>query len=354
LFPAQGALRFALDGFFALAVVIFMLVAGLEISCNELWRQRSAALRVSIGGLIVPLAVGVLSALALPEFFGLKQGVPQTALAFFFGLALSVSALPVIARILMDLKLYQHPIGYVVIASAMLDDLIVWMLFALLLGLLSQGSSAWSQALATAGMTLAVFVGTLTLLRSLAAWIGRQAGQQQRNERASLGFVMATALLCSVIVSTLGIHPNFGAFLFGLAIADSRLLSAESRRSLLTFASVVIAPVFFAGVGLRLDFYADFDLALVSAVFVLACASKLVGCSIGARLSAFSWPKSLAIGFAMNARGAVGIILGFTAFQADLISSQLLVALIVMALLTSMLSAGAMRFLLRKQLEEGV
>jgi mannitol/fructose-specific phosphotransferase system IIA component (Ntr-type) len=145
----------------------------------------------------------------------------------------------------------------------------------------------------------------------------------------------------------LGIHAIFGSFLVGIAIGDSVHLREQTRSILSQFISFSFAPIFFAGIGLRVNFYEHFDPLLAIAVILIACAGKVMGCMFGARLGGMSPRESWAVGFGMNARGAMEIILGLTALQQGLIDERMFVALVIMAIVTSMLSGPMMRWLLR-------
>jgi mannitol/fructose-specific phosphotransferase system IIA component (Ntr-type) len=156
-------------------------------------------------------------------------------------------------------------------------------------------------------------------------------------------FSISFALVSASITDWIGIHAIFGAFLAGVALGDSAHLRERTRSTVAEFVSSFFAPLFFALVGLHIDFVRQFDWVVVSMVLVIACIGKIAGCGFGARLAGVSARESLAIGFAMNARGSMEIILGLTAFQNGLIGERLLVALVFMALVTSMMSGPAIQ-----------
>ena len=145
----------------------------------------------------------------------------------------------------------------------------------------------------------------------------------------------------------IGVHAVFGAFLFGVAIGDSEHLTERSKDVISQFTMNIFAPLFFAFIGLRVNFAVNFDLPLILIVFTLACAGKIAGCTFGARISGLRLKESLAIGFGMNSRGAMEIILGLLALEYGVITENLFVALVIMAIGTTMLSGPVMEFLIR-------
>jgi mannitol/fructose-specific phosphotransferase system IIA component (Ntr-type) len=163
-----------------------------------------------------------------------------------------------------------------------------------------------------------------------------------------IGFATLGAFLCAALTEWIGIHALFGAFFWGIALGDTPHFRKDTRRILDGFIAFVFAPVFFATIGLRVDFVAHFDLNLVAVVLGVACLGKIAGAGLGAKLSGMSWRESTAVGFAMNARGAMEIVLGLTALQQGLIDERIFVALVVMALVTSMISGPVMQRLMRR------
>ncbi|WP_432822461.1 cation:proton antiporter domain-containing protein [Trichloromonas sp.] len=346
LFPAAGGGALALDGLMTLAITLFLLVAGMEVDLSTVWRQGRLALVVGLAGILIPFALGLGGAWYFPDLMGGDAGGDQLIFALFIATALSISALPVIARTLMDLNLYRSDLGMTIIAAAVFNDLVGWIVFAVILGLIGVGGASAGIA-ATIGMTLGFAVFMLTLGRALIhriiPWIHAHASWPG----GVLGFAMVLALVCSAFTEWVGVHAIFGSFLAGVALGDSGHLRQRTRATIAQFVSFIFAPLFFAGIGLRVNFIAHFDLGLVLLILVIACLGKVVGCGLGGRLAGMSVRESWALGFGMNARGAMEIILGLLALEYGLIGEPLFVALVVMALVTSLMSGPAMQRILR-------
>jgi mannitol/fructose-specific phosphotransferase system IIA component (Ntr-type) len=164
-----------------------------------------------------------------------------------------------------------------------------------------------------------------------------------------LGFAVTLALFGAAFTEFIGIHAIFGSFLVGVALGASSHLQERTRMMIDEFVSFIFAPVFFASIGLRVNFLTQFDASLALLVFVLACVGKLIGAGAGARWGGLPTRDCWAIGFAMNARGAMEIILGLLALEAGVIRQRLFVALVVMAIATSAMSGPLIRWTLRRR-----
>ncbi|MEM6391329.1 MAG: cation:proton antiporter [Planctomycetota bacterium] len=355
LFPTDGGspLRIAEEGFILMSATLLLLVVGLEVDLSTVWRQGRAMLLVAALGTAIPFIAGFSLASVLGDALGTgeRASASPTAFAVFVGLALSITALPVIAKILMDLNLAKSDLGMLVISSAMLNDLVGWIGFAVVLALLPAGVEAASAegygVLTTIGATLLFLVLMLTVGRWL---LHRLMPYIQANwswPGGVMAFVFVVALLCAALTEHLGIHSIFGAFVAGVAIGDSYHLRERTRDTISQFVTNIFAPVFFASIGLRINFVDAFDPMIVGIVLGVALTGKVLGCFAGAKLARLTTRESWAVGFGMAAQGAVGIILGNLARQAGLITDELLVAIVIMALGTSLLSGPVMQKVLR-------
>jgi mannitol/fructose-specific phosphotransferase system IIA component (Ntr-type) len=163
-----------------------------------------------------------------------------------------------------------------------------------------------------------------------------------------LGVAVILALLGAALTEWIGVHALLGAFLAGVAFGDSSHLRERTRATIDQFVTAGLAPLFFTTIGLSVDFAANFDLGLTALLIAIACAGKILGCAWGAARAGMERREAWAVGFAMNARGAMEIVLGMIALRAGLIGERLFVALVVMALVTSMMSGPLMARVLRR------
>ena len=347
LFPQAGGGALAIDGLMTLAITPFLLVAGLEVDLSTIWRQGRLAINVGLAGVLVPFAVGFGAAWYLPQLMGIEAGADPLLFALFMATALSISALPVIAKTLMDLNLYRSDLGMLVVAAAVFNDLVGWIIFAVILGMLGTGPAHELSIAQTIGLTLAFALVMLTVVRWLIHRVLPWIHAHTSWPGGVLGFALALALVAAAFTEWIGIHAIFGAFLAGIAIGDSRHLRERTRATIEQFVSFIFAPLFFAGIGLKVNFVTEFDPLLVLTVLVIATLGKVLGCGLAGRFSGMARREALALGFGMNARGAMEIILGLLALKYGLIGERLFVALVVMALVTSLMSGPLLQRVLR-------
>ena len=230
----------------------------------------------------------------------------------------------------------------VIIASAMFNDLIGWLIFSFILSLTNTGTDHMNL-----GYTILSIIGfgifmltigkkiidkTLPWMQTKLSWPG-----------GVLSISLGICLLSAAFTQSINIHAILGAFIAGIAFGDSVQLHEQAREIIHQFVTNFFAPLFFVSIGLKVNFIQNFDLTIVSIVLALAFVGKVLGASIGARIGGMSRNHSLAVGFGMNARGAMEIILGTLALNAGLISKPIFVALIIMALVTSITSGPLMK-----------
>ncbi len=344
LFPRTGNIPIALDGIFSLSVIMLLFVAGMEVQLSLVLKQGKVAVYTSLFSMVIPFFTGFAVAWFFPEIFSIsnEQG-PKLLFALFFGTALSISALPVIARILMDMNLFKTNIGMVIIASAMFNDLLGWLIFSFILSLTHTNDgehlSLWYTVIYIIGFGLFMLTIGKKIIDKTLPWMQTKLSWPGGVLSISLGI----CLLSAAFTEAINIHAILGAFIAGIAFGDSVHLREQAREIIHQFVTNFFAPLFFVSIGLKINFIENFDPLIVSIVLVLAFVGKVLGATIGARIGGMSKNHSLAVGFGMNARGAMEIILGTLALNAGLISKPIFVALVIMALITSLTSGPLMK-----------
>ncbi|MBK6939615.1 MAG: cation:proton antiporter [Planctomycetes bacterium] len=336
LFPSTGAAPIVLDGLGQIAIALFLLVAGMEVDLSTMRRRGRTAIAVAGAGMLVPFALGFGAARVFADALEVGSPLRGDAFAAFFGIASSISALPVIARILMDLHIYRSDFGMTIVAAAIVNDLVGWVAFAaLLMSLDGEHAGGW---VTTAGLAVGFTVVMLTVVRAAIhralPWVLAYAHWPTGILAASLG----VTLLSAAATQALGIHALFGAFLAGVALGDSTHMREHTKATIADFVHSFFAPLFFGAIALQLDLVRHFDGVMCAVVLAVACVGKIGGCGLAARLCGTPVREAVAIGAALNARGSMEIVLGLVALQAGIIGEALFVALILMALATSLLS----------------
>lgn len=345
LFPltTNSNVSLALDGIFSISVIMLLFVAGMEVQLSIVLRQGKAAITTGFGSMIVPFIVGFAAAYWLPSLFGMNlESSSRLLFALFLGTALSISALPVIARILMDMNLFKTKVGMIIIASAMFNDLVGWLFFSVILSMSGQSDNSlgigYTVIYIIAFGAFMLFIGRRIIDKTL-PWIQTKLSWPGGVLAMSLGL----CLLCAAFTESINIHAILGAFIAGIAIGDSVQLREQARDIIHQFVTNFFAPLFFVSIGLKVDFIDNFDAGIVMIILVLSYVGKVVGATGGALLGGLSKRNALAVAFGLNARGAMEIILGTLALNAGLISQPIFVALVIMAFITSLTSGPLMR-----------
>ena len=281
-----------------------------------------------------------------PEFFESTDPSRHLAYSLFMGTSMAITALPVIARILMDLNILKSRMGMLVISSAMITDLVGWLIFSVVLGMIGkeQNMSIVNTLLLTVGFTVAMLTIGRGIMNRALPWVNKNFAWPG----GLLSLSLALCFLGAAFTEYIGIHAVFGAFIVGVALGDSEHLSERAKEIIHQFINNIFAPLFFVAIGLKVNFIANFDIALTMAIIAIAFAGKIIGSGWGTRLGGFTWRESIAASFGMNARGAMEIILGLVALENGLIGERVFVSLIIMALVTSMTSGPLMKWVLKK------
>lgn len=345
LFPDDDRQAGLLLGLAWFGIVLLLMTTGVEIDLAVVRRQGRAALTTSIGSLLVPLGAGVALGWWLPDRFLGTDG-RRWIFAVFVGIALAISSLPVAARILADLGLLTRPIGQLVMAVAMTNDVIGWILLGLLAGLAETGSiSAFDLLLSVIGLaltTVAVLgIGPRVLDRALDAVRARDGGPA-----ASASVAVLFTVLVGAVTQAIGLEVVIGAFLAGIALGRSRLAADPVMHHLELVTAAVFAPLFFAVAGLRVDLGAlgRREVLLGAALITLvATAGKLIGSYIGARSGGLSAADAFGASAALNARGALEIVVATVGLTIGVLSDASYTAIVIMAIITSALAAPLLR-----------
>ncbi|MBI3794882.1 MAG: cation:proton antiporter [Nitrospinae bacterium] len=344
-----GESRLVMNGFTNIAIVLYLLVAGMDVDLKKVVRQGKTASYVGFMGVLFPFVMGYAAVMIFPNYLGYHIGVDKTVFALFFATALSISALPVIAKTLMDLNYYRTDVGMVIMTSAIFNDIVGWIIFSIILGRIGGADSM--------GLPVALVVLVVLLFTVLMLTVGRMAINKVLPRILAyaswpggvLGFAVSLGLLCAAFTEWVGIHAVFGAFMAGVALGDSEHMRKRTKETLDQFVSFIFAPLFFVGIGLKVNLFENFDPLLTLVVILLAFVGKVAGCGIGARLGGMPARESLAVGFGMNARGAMEIILALLALEHGLIGEKMFVSLVIMALTTSVVSGPMMQLVLKSK-----
>jgi Kef-type K+ transport system membrane component KefB len=326
-----------------LGLVFFMFLVGLEFDPRLIQGQLRSSIVISNTGIVVPFVLG--AAVALPLHAELApEGVALLPFALFLGTAMSVTAFPVLARILTERRLIRTRVGATALAAAAVDDVTAWCLLALVVGVAS------SQGLGTAALTTVLAIGYTALVwfvvRPILARLGPRAGQSVSSE--VVGLIFLALLASSLMTEWIGVHALFGSFVLGAAMPREGPLTSVLTEKMEDFVTVVFLPLFFAYSGLRTQIGLlddSWDWLLCGLLVVVASLGKFGGVSLVSRLSGFSLRDSAAIGILMNTRGLMELVVLNVGLDLGVISERLFTMMVLMALVTTWITSPLLLWL---------
>jgi Kef-type K+ transport system membrane component KefB len=331
LFPAAslGSLKM----FSQVGVILFMFLVGMDLDLRHLREKAHSAVMVSHASIMLPMLLGVARALFLYRSQA-PAGVAFSSFALFMGIAMSITAFPVLARILEERGLSKTPLGNASIACAAVDDVTAWCLLAVVVALAR--SHGMAPAFLTIGLAIA-FVGLMLLV--VRPWVDRTLAKTRLQGRTIMAGTVVFAFASAWVTEVIGIHALFGAFLAGVVAPSDRAFRAGLRERLEVLVSVL--PLFFAFTGLRTQIGLIDDAAswlMCAAVIAVAVAGKLGGSMFAARWTGMSWRDSFSIGALMNTRGLMELIVLNIGYDLGILSQKVFAVMVIMALVTTFMT----------------
>lgn len=342
-----------LSGLANIGVVLFMFIVGVELRAPEGTKaQVRSSITVGLSGIVLPLLLGLAAAPWLFPRFA-PHGIGFWPFALFIAAAMSVTAFPVLARILKDRTMTRTPAGRLALGAAVIDDATVWIFLAVVLTL--TGGNAHGGVGFTAVGALALIAVVFGALRPLYARLLRPRVGDGGYAPTALVWVLIGLLACAAAAEWIGLHAIFGAFLFGICLPrEDRLLEHLAGR-IEPLAITLLMPVLFAVAGQATSPSALAGAGLAGFVLVVGVAvlGKLLGCTLGARLSGHDWRDSLTVGSLMNARGLMELVVIKIGLDSGLIGPDLFTLLFGMTLVTTLMASPMVAWFHRERQAAG-
>jgi Kef-type K+ transport system membrane component KefB len=330
-----------------IGVILFLFLVGLELD-TDLLRQRSpAAATISVASMTTAFALGVMLALWLYPRLA-TAGVPFTRFALFLGVAMAVTAFPVLVRILTDRGLERTEVGALAITCAGIDDVAAWCLLAFVSSL---GGTRLGGAWSTVAWTIGYAAFVLAVVRPAVRGLVQRHERLDTPTQTSLGVLILAMLASALATEWIGVHALFGAFLLGGVVPHDSRLVRELGRKLQDLVVVLFLPVFFAFTGLRTQLNlveGAEQWGLCLAITLVACLGKFGGTAAAARWSGFRWDQSVALGALMNTRGLMELIVLNVGLDQGVISPTLFSMMVLMAVATTLAGAPVLDLLARR------
>jgi Kef-type K+ transport system membrane component KefB len=343
LFPQSSMASFEILS--TVGLILFLFLIGTEVNLEHLYQQRTTAALSSLMSILVPFAMGALLARSLHTRFA-PSGIGSAPFTLFLGIAMSITAFPVLARILEERGIQSSQLGTTAILCAAVDDVVAWILLAVALALIGVGGGSTSLSVRLIGLAVYLVV-MICVVRPMAARLVRLRESQDLSIEV-LSIMVAFAFASAAATDALGVHPLFGAFLAGLCFPRANPWLQEIRGRLEMLISVLLLPLFFALTGLRtrLDLLNKPTMWLWAAIVLMAATlGKIGGATAAARWSGQSWRDSLALGALLNTRGLVELIVLNIGYNVGVFSPTLFTMLVVMALVTTMCTSPLLNLL---------
>lgn len=321
-----------------IGVALFMFVVGLELDVQLLRQKAHTAIMVSHASIVVPFFLGV--ALSLFLFQSLAPANTSfTAFALFMGIAMSITAFPVLARILEDRGLSRTRLGGIAITCAAVDDVTAWCLLALVIAIAR--ADGLSAGVLTIGLAIAFIGIMLFLVKPLFARLIKADPNNDRYNRGLVALILAFVLASALLAELIGIHALFGAFLAGVVMPPTAEVRRVLKEKLETFSLVVLLPLFFVFTGLRMQISLlnDWNSWLLCGLIILiAIAGKLGGSMFMARWTGLDWRDSFSLGVLLNTRGLVELIVLSIGYDLGILSPRTFAMMVLMALATTFMT----------------
>lgn len=327
-------------------LLLFMFLVGLELDLKRLRELGRAAVITSQVSIVLPFAFGSLFALYLYPRLS-DPSVSTLGFVLFMGAAMSVTAFPVLARILAEHKMLQTRVGSVAITCAAVDDVTAWCILAGIIVIVRSSSSAlplWLMLTGLGAFVLAMLFVVRRLLMSLKLLYEKRGGLTAD----TIAIIFLLVLTSSLITESLGVHALFGAFLAGVVMPRHPKLSEELSQKLEAVVVVLLLPLYFALTGLRSSIFLISGASMwlyTAVIIVLAVAGKWGGSMISARINGMTWRESAAVGVLMNTRGLVELVILNIGLDLGILSPALFSIMVLMALVTTLMTTPLLRWI---------
>ncbi|MBN1794183.1 MAG: cation:proton antiporter [Candidatus Omnitrophica bacterium] len=354
VFPVDPIQQNMLETVAWIGVLFLLLETGLEVDFSAAWRQRGDALTIALWDIIIPMAVAFIPCFLLPAHY-LVDPDHRLIFSLFMATAMTISAMPIAARALHDLKLSKTDLGFLIMSALSVNDIIGWLLFTVVLGFFTQSHISISTVTVIIGASIGFAFLCLTLGRAFAnSVIFKIKEKQMPQPGTSLTFICLLGLVCGAITQKIGIHALFGFFIAGVMAGGARELSERTRQIIAQMVYALFVPVFFAGIGLKIDFLRNFDVFLIVLISVIGILGRFFGAWFGTGFTSISKENRIPIAIAHTPGGAMEIVVGMLALEYNLITEPVFVAIVFGAVISSVIMGPWLNYSIKKRKEVSV
>lgn len=344
VFPRTNQSMHLLEAFSVIGMTMLLLLTGLETDVRLLRNLGRAALIASLMGMVLPFGLGFALGYFTPDAY-LTDPNGRLLFSLFIATAMSISAMPVIAKILVDLDLTRRNIGMVILSAGVVDDTVGWLILSIIAGAATHGGINLGELAWTVGLLLGFVVALAFLIYPILRALMRATAERFRMPDSDLVAIIAVTFLCAAATEWIGVHPVFGAFVAGVALHQVPRIRRETVARLESFTYGVLAPVFLGLVGIKVNLWSlsGGGGGMLALVLLVACVGKLVGCSLGAYWGGLRFWEAASIAVAMNARGAMEIVVATIGLSLGILTPQMFAIIVLVAIVTSFLAPLGLR-----------
>ncbi|HVX99224.1 MAG TPA: cation:proton antiporter [Pseudorhodoplanes sp.] len=348
--PEQKEQKAMLDAVSQLGILMLLLLTGMETDLHLVRRAGRAALSVSLSGIVVPFAFGFILGQFLPDSM-IPNPQLRIVTSLFLGTALSIASIKIVAMVVREMNYMRRNLGQIIVSSAIIDDAAGWIIISIIFSLAQHGAvDIWSVAQGIIG-TLVFLLVSLTIGRRVVFFIMRWTNDNFVSDVPVVSVVLLIMGGMALVTHFIGVHTVLGAFVAGVLVGESPILTRHVDEQLRGLISALFAPVFFgaAGLGTDLTILKDWHLVLLTAgLVVIASAGKFGGAFIGGEIGGLNKRESLALALGMNARGSTEVIIATIGLSLGALSQDLFSVIVAMAVITTMAMPPTLRWALRR------
>ncbi|BDA77146.1 cation/H(+) antiporter [Leptospira kobayashii] len=324
-----------LGTFSQIGLVLFMFIIGMELDVKVLKNKAHTAVIISHASIIFPFFLGMILAYYLYQDYA-PDNISFVSFSLFLGIAMSITAFPVLARILQERNLTRTPLGALVLTCAAADDITAWILLAIIVTISKAGSL--NTALFTIGLSFAYLLTMLFLVAPFLKRLGSIYISRENLTKTAVSIILLILFISSFSTEVIGIHALFGAFLAGVIMPSEGNLKKLIAEKIEDLSVVLFLPIFFAVTGLRTQIALLNDPKLwmvLGLVILIAVIGKFVGSAIAARIAGSTWEDSLSVGALMNTRGLMELVVLNIGYDLGILSPEIFAVFVLMALVTT-------------------
>ncbi len=350
IFPQLDAQKSMTEAVAQLGILFLLLLAGMETDLGLAMRLRRSAASISLAGIVIPFTCGFILGEMMPQHL-VPNPDQRIVTSLFMGTALAISSVKIVATVVREMDFLRRNIGQLIVASAIIDDTIGWVVIAFTFSLAKSGTVDLASIGTSVFGTLVFMVVSFTIGRRLVFEIIRVTNDNFKSDLPVLSAIIAIMGAMAMMTDMIGVHTVLGAFVAGILVGESPILTRQIDTQLRGLTTALFMPVFFGLTGLKTDIGVLFErdaLLLTLGLIVVASIGKFGGAFVGARLSGLTRAEALALGSGMNARGSTEVIIATIGLSVGVLNEQLFSAIVAMALVTTMAMPSMLRWALRR------